>query len=113
MKPTAIVPRTKMVNSKGRRLRLLSIHNAFHSFEWFFFITIARRKGDISSTVSTPVIALAYQCSSQPGNNCRMKGSRKVNIRAIAAAERMLYTRVIIAICFSRRFHRLFFWEFG
>ena len=89
MKFTAMVARTRMVNSRGTRLRLLSAQRAFHSSERFFFITIARRKGEMQSTVITPVMALAYQWSSQPGNSWRVKGSRKVNITKMTAELRM------------------------
>ena len=90
MKPTAITTRTRMVNSKGSRLRLLSSHRARNSGLRFFFMTIARRKGDMTSTVSRPVMALAYQSSCSPGNNWRMKGSTKLNITTMEADERML-----------------------
>ena len=113
MKPTAIMPRTKMVNSKGRRFLLLSIHSALNSTLRFFFITMARRKGAISMTVSTPVMALAYQCSSHPGNNCRIKGSTKVNMMAILAELRMEYTTVLMVICVSIFFHLLVSVVFG
>ena len=90
IKPTAIMTRTRMVNSNGSRLRLLSAHSARHSSERFFFMTMARRKGAISMTVNMPVTALAYQCSSQPGSSSRMKGSTKVNISVMVAVVRML-----------------------
>ena len=61
MKLTAMTTLTRMVKMSGRRLRLLSFQRAFHSSEWFFFITMARRKGEMSNTVRIPVIALAYQ----------------------------------------------------
>ena len=89
MKPTAISARTRMVTISGRRLRLLSAHSAFHSSLRFFFITIALRNGDMKSTVSTPVMALAYQWRSSPGRILWMKGNTKVNIRAMVAEVRM------------------------
>ena len=79
--------RTNTVNSRGTRLMLLSTHRRFHSALWFFFITMARRNGAISSTVSKPVMALAYQWRCQPGNRLRIRGNTKVNIRAMVAAE--------------------------
>ena len=82
--------RTRTVNNSGMRLRLLSSHKARHSSERFFFMIMARRNGDMKRMVSTPVMALAYQCSSQPGSRRRMKGSTKVNITAMVAEVRML-----------------------
>ena len=89
MKPTAMMIRTRMVNSRGRRLMLLSAHRARNSSLRFFFITMARRKGDMKSTVTRPVMALAYQCRSQPGSTLRMKGRKKVNMTAMTAEVRM------------------------
>ena len=83
---------------------MLSAHSFFHSSLRFFFITIARRKGEMMSTVSTPVMALAYQCRSHPGSIWRMMGSTKVNITAMVADDRMLYTSVLIPICISNCF---------
>ena len=80
----------RIVDSKGRWLRLLSAHSFFHSSERFFFITMARRKGEMNATVSTPVMALAYQWSVHPGSSLLMKGSTKVNITAMVADDRML-----------------------
>ena len=40
-------------------------------------------------TVMTPVMALAYQCSSHPGSICRVRGSTKVNMMATVAEESM------------------------
>ena len=82
--------RTKMVNNRGKRLRLLSCHRVLNSSLRFFFMTMARRKGEIHNTVMMPVMALAYQCSSQPGSSLRVNGSRKVNMTAMTAEERML-----------------------
>ena len=81
---------TNTVKSRGRRLRLLSAQSFFHSSEWFFFMTIARRKGATSITVNNPVMALAYQWSVHPGNSFCMNGSTKVNITAMDADDRML-----------------------
>ena len=89
MKASAIIKRTNTVKSSGTRLMLLSTQRRFHSALWFFFITMARRKGEISTTVSRPVRALAYQCNCQPGSRLRISGSTKVNIMAMVAAERM------------------------
>ena len=61
MKAAAMMMRTSTVKIRGRRFSRLSIHKARNSGEWFFFITMARRKGDMNSTVSVPVMALAYQ----------------------------------------------------
>ena len=58
--------RTRMVKSRGRWLSLLSAHNRLNSSLWFFFITMARRKGDMARMVSVPHTALAVQC--QPGS---------------------------------------------
>ena len=81
--------RTRMVKMSGRRLRLLSRHNALNSSLLFFFITIALRNGAISSTVRMPVMALAYQCSSHPGSSLRVNGSTNVNITAMDAEVRI------------------------
>ena len=89
MNARAMMYLTTMVKSSGMRLMLLSTHRRFHSGLWFFFITMARRKGEISTTVSRPVRALAYQCNCQPGSRLRISGSTKVNIMAMVAAERM------------------------
>ena len=78
-----------MVERSGMRLMLLSTHSRFHSLLWFFFITMARRKGAMKMTVSTPVMALAYQWSRQPGSRLRIKGSTNVNIKAMTAALRI------------------------
>ena len=43
----------------------------------------------MQSTVIKPVMALAYQWSSQPGNSRRVNGSKKVNIRKMTAELRM------------------------
>ena len=83
----AMTKRTRMVKSSGRRLRLLSTHSCLNSLLWFFFITIALRKGAMMMTVRMPVMALAYQWSSHPGNNLRINGRTMENITAIEAAE--------------------------
>ena len=82
--------RTSTVKISGRRFRRLSVHRARNSLEWFFFITMARRKGAMNMMVSTPVMALAYQLSAPPDNRRRKKGSAMVNIGAMTAVERML-----------------------
>ena len=92
---------------------MLSAQSFFHSSERFFFITMARRNGDMNSTVSTPVAALAYQWSVHPGSSFCIKGSTKVNITAMVADARMLYTMVFKAICVSRRFHAFCSWLLG
>ena len=89
MNATAMSTLTRMVKMSGRRLRLLSAQSALNSSLLFFFITIALRNGEISTTVRMPVMALAYQWSSQPGSSLRMNGSTKVNIRAMDAEERI------------------------
>ena len=82
----AMTPLTRTVKSSGRWLRLLSAHRAFHSSLRFFFITMARRKGESSNTVSTPVRALAYQPS---GRMRVMNGWNSTNISVMMAVERM------------------------
>ena len=52
-------------------------------------MTMALRKGEMSRTVATPVMALPYQSISLPGSTWWMKGRKKVNISAMTAAERM------------------------
>ena len=89
MKATAIMTRTRMVNSRGRRLRLLSAHSAFHSSERFFFIIMARRNGEMSSTVTSPVMRFPQTSRVSPGNKLCINGSPKVNITAMVAAVRM------------------------
>ena len=89
MKLTAMTTLTRMVNSRGRWLMLLSAHSAFHSSLRFFFITIARRNGAMKRMVSTPVMALAYQWSSHVGSIFLKTGSTKVNITVITAVERI------------------------
>ena len=89
MKASAIIKRTNTVKSSGTRLMLLSTQRRFHSALWFFFITMARRNGEMNRTVSRPVMALAYQWRCQPGSRLRISGSTKVNIRAMTAAERI------------------------
>ena len=76
-----------MVTMSGRRLRRLSLHSALNSSLWFFFITMALRKGDMSSTVARPQIPFAHQC--MPGITLRMNGRKNVNISAIVAADSM------------------------
>ena len=52
-------------------------------------------------------MALAYGRNSSPGSSLCIKGSAKVNIRAMAADERMEYTTVLMLICVSSRFQLL------
>ena len=83
----AMTPLTSTVKSSGRRLRLLSFHSAVHSSLRFFFITIARRKGERNSKVTTPVISFAtIGCDA---STRLMKGWKNVNTRKMTAAERM------------------------
>src|SRR5574344_114891 len=103
MKETAINSLTRMVNISGRRFSLLSLHSAFSSSLWFFFITIALRKGEIIITVRSPQTALAHQW----GRICLINGRKKENIRAIAAADKIEYTTVCLISCFIRLFHLL------
>ena len=63
--------------------------------------------------VSRPVMALAYQWRFQPGSILRIRGRTKVNIIAIAAAERMEYATVLMAICRISDFHLLCCWVEG
>ena len=80
---------TRMVKSSGMRFTLLSFHSALNSSLWFFFITMALRKGAMSRMVSTPVMALAYHWYFSPGKTLCMMGSTNVNIKATEAEERM------------------------
>ena len=89
MKLAATATRARTVKVRGRRLRRLSVHSALNSSLWFFFITMERRKGEMSATVSTPVMPLAHQCSSHPGSSRRMNGRKVVSMTAVTAAESM------------------------
>ena len=48
-----------MVKTRGNRLIRFSDHNAWNSSEWFFFITMALRKGDMAIMVTIPHKRLA------------------------------------------------------
>ena len=78
--------RATMVKSSGRRLMRLPVHSALNSSLWLCFITMARRKGEMSTTVTRPHTPLAHQW----GSICRMKGRKKVNMRVMVAVVRML-----------------------
>ena len=68
---------TSMVNISGRWFSLLSAHSALNSSLWFFFTTIARRKGDMASIVSRAhsVLAAHGHCGSRWMANGRKKDS--------------------------------------
>ena len=77
--------RTTTVNMSGNRLRRFSVHSALNSSLWFFFTTMARRKGEMSEIVTSPHTRLPQN----RGNSLLTKGRKKVSITAMTAAERM------------------------
>ena len=71
---------TKMVNTSGGRFMRSSVQRARNSSLWFFFITMALRKGDMSRMVSTAHSADAQGCAII----LRTNGRKKVNMMATA-----------------------------
>ena len=108
MNDAAKAVRTSIVNISGKRLSRLALHSCFISSLLFFFITIDLKKGDISSIVSAPVMAFAYQWRSQPGSICRARGSTKVNITAIDAVDNIPYIIIVRNIALSSDRQRFF-----
>ena len=105
MKAMAMTARTIMVNISGKRFILLSCHSAMNSLLWFFFIIMARRKGDMTNTVRRPHMPFAHQC--MPGIIFLMNGRKNVNMSTMHAVESMEYTRVLSAICVMSFFQLL------
>ena len=79
--------RTMMVNSNGNRFSLFSVQRALNSSEWFFFMIIARRKGESADTVSKPVIRLATHSTDIMRF---IIGWMSVNMTVVMAMERMV-----------------------
>ena len=81
----AIINLTTMVSMSGIWFLRLSFQSILNSSLWFFFITMARRNGDIIITVSTIHVAFAHQW----GSMLRMNGRKNMNMSAVAAADRI------------------------
>ena len=79
--------RTRMVTMSGIWLRRLSLQSALNSSLWFFFMTMARRNGEMKRTVVKAQMPFAHQC--MPGMMLRTKGRKNMNITAMEAEERI------------------------
>lgn len=95
-----------MVKTRGNRLIRFSDHNAWNSSEWFFFITMALRKGDMAIIVTIPHKRLAIHVDGMEllvdeGMTDLRNGSNIVIEMAITAMERMEYIMVLITIALS------------
>ena len=56
---------TTMVNTRGKRLKVPEFHRCLKSSEWFFLMTMARRKGETIAKVISPQKALPHQWPSK------------------------------------------------
>ena len=81
--PTANRIRTTMVATNGARLNRLSCHKAWNSILWFFFITMARKKGDTHTTINATFTSFAQNS----GNIMRNKGVTNCKDKSITAMQ--------------------------
>ena len=74
----------------GNRLIRLSIHSVLKASEWFCFITMERKKGEMKAMVKNPQTALPAQCVPvHSTENFLQIGSARENMIAMTAAERI------------------------
>ena len=96
----ASTPRAMMVNTNGARICRLPVNSALNYSLLFFFITMARRNGAASNTVSSAQSGLAKPS----GIMLAMKSSPMVSIMDMTAMVRTEYISVFTAICVSNGF---------
>lgn len=82
---TANKIRNTIVATSGARLPRLSFHKVTNSSEWFFFIMIERRKGDMNRMMTNA----ANNGPQTPGNHSRHRGTKNLKANAMMAMQTM------------------------